>query len=315
MLGSVIFLFIHDERVPLFTSSFRNTMTAKQWLLGKYYAVRALATMVAWFDNWSEIFNDYRNRRELPGLRFRRGITLHHRPEDQALLQFYDVFRDKSYWRYSTDPEYGTVVDIGANIGIVALDYLTRFRGVRVHAYEPHPATFQMLWRNLEANHLASRVRCFREAVGRSTGETILKGGRLSMEATVCAKLASNHLEGQYRVPIVSFNTVIRRCMADPPVILAKIDAEGAEADILEAADAAVLRQVTRFVIEYHEALCFDARARCIAALSAAGFTAVTRPATQGQGLIYAWRSGTNTITRRRSMAITFNRDARTARS
>jgi FkbM family methyltransferase len=289
-------------------------MTAIQWFLGKYYAVRALATMVAWFDNWSEIFDDYRNRRELPGLRFRRGFTLHHRPEDQALLQFYEVFRDRNYRRYSKDPECGTVVDIGANIGVVTLDYLTRFRGVRVHAYEPHPATFQMLRRNLESNHLACRVQCFQEAVGGSTGETILNGGRLSMETTAYARLTANHLEGQYRVPIISFDTVIRRCMADPPVILAKIDAEGAEADILEAADPAVLRQVIRFVVEYHEALCVDARTRCVAVLSAAGFTAVTRPAIQGQGLIYAWRSRTNTITRCPSTAIALNRDARAAR-
>jgi FkbM family methyltransferase len=265
-------------------------VTLSEWLFGKYYALRALTTMAGWFDNWTEVFDNYRTGRDLPQLRFRRGFILYHRPEDQALLQFYEVFRDKSYRRYSAESEYGTVIDIGANIGMVSLEYLTRVREVCVHAYEPHPATFQMLCRNLEVNHLGSRVSSFQEAVGGYAGTTLLHAGGLSMATTAYRFRSPSALHEQFHVPMVSLDTVIERCRGGAPIILAKIDAEGAEADILEGAHPAVLRLVKRFVIEYHESLCANAKARCIATLAAAGFATSVRPTANKQGLIYAWQ-------------------------
>ncbi|HEV7987745.1 MAG TPA: hypothetical protein VGP23_04590, partial [Candidatus Binataceae bacterium] len=98
-------------------------MTAAESVLGKYRALRTLASIVAWFDNWDEIWRCYRRGAELPPLRFRRGFILRHRPEDQVLLQFYEVFRDKNYRRYIAEHRRRTIVDIGANIGVVTLDW------------------------------------------------------------------------------------------------------------------------------------------------------------------------------------------------
>ena len=60
-------------------------------------------------------------------------------------------------------PPNPTVLDIGANIGIMSLAFATHFGpGCKVHAFEPHRVTFETLRRNvgLEAN-LASRVEVF----------------------------------------------------------------------------------------------------------------------------------------------------------
>ena len=51
-----------------------------------------------------------------------------------------------------------------------ACDWAIRLPHVRIHAYEPHPATFAMLAENIAANHLLERVICHQKAVGREAG-------------------------------------------------------------------------------------------------------------------------------------------------
>ncbi|HVA40413.1 MAG TPA: FkbM family methyltransferase [Candidatus Binataceae bacterium] len=267
-------------------------MTAAEWSFGKYYALRMLVSMIAWFDNWREVWLSYRSGAAIPPLRFRRGFVLHHRPEDQVLLQFFEVFRDKSYRRYITEPRFGTMVDIGANIGAVTLDWMTRFLEIRVQAYEPHPATFAMLRANIEANGLTPRTVIYPEAVGGRTGMTGLRAGGLSMETTAYGIGATAHALNEFSVPMVALDTVIERCASDGPIGLVKIDAEGAEADILEGAHPETLKEIRQFVIEYHDGLSPNALARCERVLAGAGFRCATPSARPAQGLLYAWRDG-----------------------
>jgi FkbM family methyltransferase len=265
-------------------------VTVTESILGRYFAVRTLASMIAWFDNWGEVWRCYRHGTDLPPLRFKRGFVLRHRPEDQALLQFYEVFRDKDYRRYITEPRRGTLVDIGANIGTVTLDFMTRFPEIRVHAYEPHPATFAMLRANIESNGLAARVVTYPEAVGGRSGVLALHAGGPSMQTTAYGAGAAARAREEFRVPMVALDTVIERCVADGPIALVKIDAEGAEAEILEGAHPQALKEIPQFVIEYHDGLCPDALSRCERALAGADFRCTTRPARPGQGLLYARR-------------------------
>ena len=67
------------------------------------------------------------------------------------------------------------MIDLGANIGVVTLDWATRLKGVTIHAYEPHPATLAILAANVSENRLAQRVRIYNEAVGRATGTLVLR--------------------------------------------------------------------------------------------------------------------------------------------
>jgi FkbM family methyltransferase len=266
-------------------------MTAAEWSSGKYYALRMLVSMIAWFDNWQEIWRSYRSGAELPPLRFRRGFALRHRPEDQVLLQFFEVFRDRGYRRYITELSQGTLVDIGANIGAVTLDWATRFSSIRIHAYEPHPATFAMLRANVEANHLTRRVTTHREAVGGHAGTLALCSGGSSMQTSAYGPGApAAGAFDEVKVAMVSLDKVIERCTADGQIGLLKIDAEGAEADILEGARPETLKEIRQFVIEYHDSLCVDALGRCARVLTRAGLRCFTRPISPDQGLLYAKR-------------------------
>ena len=51
-----------------------------------------------------------------------------------------------------------------------------------------------------------------------------------------------------------------------------KIDAEGAEVEMLESASDATLAAIDEMALEYHDSIVPDARARCEAVLTRAGF-------------------------------------------
>lgn len=264
-------------------------MTAAESIQGRYYALVTLVSMIAWFDNWREVWGCYRRGTELPPLRFRRNLVLHHRPGDVALVQFYDVFRDKNYRRYITEPRHGTIVDIGANIGVVSLDWASRLPHVRIHAFEPHPGTFAMLAENITANHLLERVICHQQAVGREAGTLTFRTAGLSVLTTAHKNLADN-ATGEFTASTVSLDQIVERCAQDGAVGLVKIDAEGAEAEILEGARPETLKEIRQFVIEYHDSMCPNALVRCEGVLTGAGFRCAIRPTQTNLGMLYAWR-------------------------
>jgi FkbM family methyltransferase len=253
---------------------------------GKYYALRTLTCMIAWFANWDEIWRCYRNGLALPALRFRRGFTLNHRPGDQILLQFYETLRDKSYRRFITEPGHGTVLDLGANIGVVTVDWANRLPALRIHAYEPHPSNFATLCENVQTNGLTSRVSLHQEAIGRSTGRLHLRASELSMETSAYSTAGKYE---EFSAPMVTLATVVQRCKSR--IALAKMDVEGAEVDILEGASSQILNEIDQFVIEYHDGLVTGARERCELVLNGAGFRCATRRLAPDQGLLYAWRA------------------------
>jgi FkbM family methyltransferase len=63
-----------------------------------------------------------------------------------------------------------TVIDVGANIGLFALEVLKRAGGrARIHCFEPIPETFELLRMNL-GSYGSERVRLHRAGLGRAAG-------------------------------------------------------------------------------------------------------------------------------------------------
>ena len=260
-----------------------------EWFMGKFYAVRALTEMVLWFDNWREVFDGYRGRAHLPPLRFRRGFVLQHGSLDEPIQTFWEVFRDRSYRRHIEESRAGVMIDLGANIGLVTLDWATRLKAITIHAYEPHPATFATLAANIAANHLSGSVRVYNEAVSGHPGALVLQTHESSVLASAYGKAKSDG-SSNIRVPAISLDQVVARCVGQGPINLVKMDVEGAEADILEGAAPQTLEKVRQFVLEYHDNLCPRARLRCEQVLEKAGFHCRVRSFDEQQGLLYARR-------------------------
>jgi FkbM family methyltransferase len=124
------------------------------------------------------------------------------------------------------------VYDVGANVGLMSL-VLAGHRvepRVRIHSFEPEPANFHHLSRNIELNGLAQRVIPHQLALGATDGEAELfvRGGAGEGRHSLASARGST---GSIRVPLRTLAS-FARSVEDPPDFL-KIDVEGAEGQVL----------------------------------------------------------------------------------
>ena len=140
-----------------------------------------------------------------------------------------------------------TVVDIGANVGAFAVWATMRWPGSTVHAYEPHPGTFEMLARN--ARRFPGIV-CHPQAVYPGQAEQQPFYARYPGDGegamVPCAARTFAHLEPENIRPVA-----VIAPERVPSCDVLKIDVEGAEADILEALN---LEGVSLILLEYQNA-------------------------------------------------------------
>jgi FkbM family methyltransferase len=182
-------------------------------------------------------------------------MTLEHGSRDAAAFLFFEVFANRCYRVGLPKTLEGTVIDIGANIGAFTLDCAACHPRVEIHAYEPDPDTCAVLRRNVAANGFENRVTVWNEAVTAKAGPLTLWRGENS---AVASAFLSDRKGEECTATGVTFDTVADRAGR---IALLKIDAEGAEADILEGARP-MLDSIERIVAEYHEWLVPDVKAR-----------------------------------------------------
>jgi FkbM family methyltransferase len=224
-----------------------------QWMR----AVRFQAGMSRRLSNWREVWASFRTgSTDPPPLKFRNGLILQGRAQDTPILLYSEVFASGCYRRLAP-PCGGIVVDVGANVGAFTLDWLHRNPTAFVHSYEPDPDTCAVLRDNLARNGFARRAVVWNEAADRADGSVSFSRDTLTMGSRIGA--------GSLTVGSVSLSTVLRR--AGGNIELLKMDAEGAEGDILEGG-AAALPGITRVVGEYHPQLVPGVMTRVEAALN-----------------------------------------------
>jgi FkbM family methyltransferase len=132
-----------------------------------------------------------------------------------------------------------TVMDVGANLGLVTLQLaaLVGSDGL-VHAFEPNPAMFELLTQTLERN-AARNVRLHTYALGLETGRLPLMfpEGHAGL-----GSLISDARPGWRRVEVdVRPLSEVVAELGVGPVRLLKIDVEGFEAEVLGGARAWLL--------------------------------------------------------------------------
>lgn len=219
--------------------------------------------MARQLTNWREVWAADSTSTSVASLRFRDGTVLHAGADDAAGFLFLEIFANGCYRAGLPAALDGDIVDVGANIGAFTLDVARRYPGSTVHAYEPDATSCARLRENVAANGLASRVRVWNEAVSASEGTMILRSGSGSVLASAYAKPDQDEVLRE--VPAVTLTTVMAR--ASGRVGLLKLDCEGAEADIVDAAPSAAAC-AEYIVAEYHEELVPGVLARLERALA-----------------------------------------------
>ena len=220
-----------------------------------------LRSLVRTVDNWPRALADHLGLTRTDYVcRLRNGLRFHVRGGTDDRHVIFEIFA-QSIYPVHLGPD-SVVLDIGAQIGGFSL--LAGRAGARVLSYEPVPANFAALQRNLELNR-AARVRAVQAAVtgaretrqmfvpddGGHTGRFSLHPGRgtRTIEAA-CVSLDE----------IIADNGLER-------LDLLKIDCQGSEYEILYGTAAKTFDRIRAMVVECEV---FDAPAHwSIAALEA----------------------------------------------
>jgi FkbM family methyltransferase len=145
---------------------------------------------------------------------------------------------------YALPPDARIVVDVGSNIGISALYFLTRSPDVRCYLYEPDPRNAERLHRNLRNYETRYELAC--EAVADTSG-TVAFGREGTGRYGGIGLTYAETLE----VPCRHVNDVLANVLArEGHVDLLKIDTEGIENRTVAAIDDDLLAHV--------RVLCFE---------------------------------------------------------
>lgn len=80
--------------------------------------------------------------------RLHNGIEIYQNNEGETEFLYNEIFQKEMYFKHGiTLPDHGTVMDVGANIGMFTL-YVSNKSNCRVYAFEPLPPTFELLKMN-----------------------------------------------------------------------------------------------------------------------------------------------------------------------
>jgi FkbM family methyltransferase len=145
---------------------------------------------------------------------------------------------------YELDSWPSTVVDIGSNIGMSALYFLTRSKDNYCYLYEPNPANVERLKRNL--SHFEERISLSSSAVGNITGDVAFGIEPTGRYGGIGVKTST-----QITVPCLHINDVIENALKkNDRVDLLKIDTEGAELATVQAIDPRFYPRIRRIYFE-----------------------------------------------------------------
>ena len=139
-----------------------------------------------------------------------------------------------------------TVIDIGAHIGSFSIFAARDAQGGKVYSFEPDPANFAQLTKNINANR-AVNVTASQRAVYATSGEAYLSQNILnSAERSLYQKGGK-----RVRVPTTTLLDIFSEYNIATCNLL-KLDCEGAEYDILFGAPRELFGRIEKIVMECH---------------------------------------------------------------
>jgi FkbM family methyltransferase len=159
---------------------------------------------------------------------------------------FEEIFIRQTYMFECTNPT-PLILDCGSNIGMASLYFKHRYPGARIVAFEPNPAAYSLLERNIQENHL-EHVQLVKAAVGQGHGTATLY--RDPAHASSLRTSLSQHVGA---VSVGQCEIVKLSDYIDGHVDFVKMDIEGHELEVFqELCDAGKLNAVQEYVFECH---------------------------------------------------------------
>jgi FkbM family methyltransferase len=136
---------------------------------------------------------------------------------------------------YAAGHDLRLAVDVGGNIGISALYFLTRSPESRVIIFEPNPRNVARLRKNLDA--FSDRYELHESAIGLANGQV-----DFTTEWTGRYGRVSSSGPDTIRVSCLEINDVLKAIVGERgPIDLLKIDVEGLEGDLVASLEPDLL--------------------------------------------------------------------------
>jgi FkbM family methyltransferase len=165
----------------------------------------------------------------------------------------WEVFAANVYAKATKLPKEDVrlIVDIGANVGMSLVLWLTKYPNARIIAFEPHPVHRSQIRRNVSLNCGNDRVETVEAGAGSSNRKIFLSDCGAGSTATASAEGIETRVEDIF--------TRLQGTHID----LLKIDAEGAQYELLADPRMASL-DFSTMVIEWHHVSDLCGRTQCI---------------------------------------------------
>jgi FkbM family methyltransferase len=164
----------------------------------------------------------------------------------ESLRTLFSIFCRLDY--QTSGGEASVFLDVGANIGLASLYFLSRNRGNRVEAYEPDRANLDFLKRNLMV--FGARAEIKECAVGVDAGETVLYR---SQDGKYSSLLESERAVMPQRIETRSFRDVLTKVSGNPLPVVVKLDVEGMEVALVRSVRFEDWPSVKRLICESTE--------------------------------------------------------------
>lgn len=174
----------------------------------------------------------------------RNGLKFVLRPKKGDLSILNEILRNDLYSQWPVD---GTVVDIGAHIGVFATQ--ASLSSDTVICYEPHPRNFELLQKNIAINGL-DNVKALRQAVSDTQGTKKLWVSKRTSYGHTFYPSTGRGFVGAIDVKSVTLADVLSSNSLERIDFL-KMHCEGAEAGILAHTSRDVLARVGAIVVKY----------------------------------------------------------------
>lgn len=169
------------------------------------------------------------------------------RPNDGADAFIHSEIFEHEHYRLPLERPPGTILDLGANIGLAAVYFGCRYPAAAIACVEPWPDNLRLLARNLELNGVSAAI--IPAAIHSGDGGVLLELAERDYAHKIVMQPA-DRVKRTMQVDAVSVPTVLRRLGWDR-IGLVKVDIEGHEA-VLFGGDCAWLDRVDALCIEWH---------------------------------------------------------------
>jgi len=202
---------------------------------------------------------------------------------------FHEVWDRERYTAgsVSVSARPGTVVDIGAHIGLFSVFAARKLHARRIISVEPDPANFELLSKNISANHVEGAT-LLNVAIADESGERrIYNNPSNSGGHSFYARGASS------RPAIAVSLTELFKSSGVSECSLLKMDCEGAEMEILENAPDELLTTISAISLEYHLDAYLPKRLQKLQKrMEGLGFLLEVRPTSKTLGILRGVRRG-----------------------